>query len=492
MYLSIAVVGVRAFALGKAFFRYSERLVLHDATFRKATKRRTAIYSSLVARAPIGLSDTKLGSLLTNLVDDTEESLNEDLRYRPALIQSIAVTAAGVAVYFWLAPTFAWLVVLVLIFGAVTIYFGSRFAAGKSLTEVNLLRAELAVAVENLVARNRVLRAYGWQDRSLGELEKLTNRVSLVEHKLSSTSGLLQSFIALATYLTIIASLWVAVASGDLLPGEQVAVLVLLPLGIYEYLQNLPASLQARFKAKVSIDRLNELQEAETAPELLVDGEIALDSFTGFSIEKSSVTYPGGKIVTLPNMSLSSGESVSLVGESGIGKSTLANVLVGFIRTSAGKFLVNGKPIDTYSGKSMREVVGLVEQQSVILAGTVRDNLLLAASQVNDLDLIEVLQGVELWGMFSNREGLNTEVGQYGSKLSGGEAQRLALARNLLAKRRLIILDEPTSSVDFKQAKSLVSSVLRLAKQRGIAVLLITHDKKLARLTDRLVEFRSH
>jgi ATP-binding cassette subfamily C protein CydC len=253
MYLSIAVVGVRAFALGKAFFRYSERLVLHDATFRKATKRRTQIFESLVKRAPIGLSDTKLGSLLTNLVDDTEESLNEDLRYRPALVQSVAVTLAGVIIYFWLAPQFALLAILVLVSGAVAIYLGSRFSAGFALKQLNDLRAELAVATEVIVSRNRVLLAFGWEQQSLRHVDELTDRVSQAERKLAGTAGFLQSFIALATYVTILASALVSISSGALLPGEQVAVLVLLPLGIFEYLQALPSALHARAKAKIAL-----------------------------------------------------------------------------------------------------------------------------------------------------------------------------------------------------------------------------------------------
>lgn len=489
MYLSIAVVGVRAFALGKAFFRYSERLVLHDATFRKATSRRTSIYSSLINRAPIGLADTKMGSLVSSLVDDTEESLNEDLRYRPVLIQSIAVTIAGIAIYVWLIPKFAFLMILVLLVGALGTFIASKFASRSLLEQLNSLRSDLSAMTENMVARNRVLQAYGWQRRSMDALDEITMKVTAAEKKLANRVGLVQSAMALATYLTIGCAVLVALAAGELLPGEQVAVLVLIPLGVFEYLQGLPAALQAKAKASASIKRLEMLEGAKTPSELLSQGFEKLQTFESFATEQVSVRFPNGEIVPLPDMKIVAGERVSVVGRSGVGKSTLASVLVGYIQVFKGTFSLNGKPIGSYSGDSLRENIGLVEQQPVMLAGTVKDNLLLAAPNATEVEMRKVLNDLNIWPMLEKRQGLDTEVGRQGSKLSGGEVQRIALARNLLANRKLVILDEPTSSLDIAQATGIVQNFLALSKELGFAVLLITHDKKLAKLTDRLIEF---
>ncbi len=489
MYLSIAVVGVRAFALGKAFFRYSERLVLHDATFRKATARRTSVYSSLIDRAPIGLTDTNMGSLVTSLVDDTEESLNEDLRYRPALIQSVAVSVAGVVIYVWLIPKFAWLMILVLLAGALGTFIASKFASRNLLERLNSLRSELSAIAESIVARNRVIQAYGWQSRSLDVLDEITMKVTSVEKKLANRVGLVQSAISLGTYLIIGCSIWVTFAAGLLLPGEQVAVLVLLPLAIFEYLQGLPAAFQAKAKASASIARLEILEKAQTPIELLSEGSECLQAFDSFATEKVSVRFPNGNLVSLPDLAVVKGESVSLVGRSGSGKSTFANVLVGYIQVAEGSFLLNGKPIGSYSGNSLRQSIGLVEQQPVMLAGTVKDNLLLAAPNATDSEMLQALNDVKLWPMLEIRQGLATDVGQLGTKLSGGEVQRIAFARNLLAERKLVILDEPTSSLEHVQAAEIVKNFLELGKQKGFTVLLITHDNKLAQLTDRLIKF---
>ena len=489
MYLAVAVVGVRAFALGKAFFRYSERLLLHDATFRKASELRTNIFRKLVDRAPIGLSNTTVGSLITNLVDDTEEALNVDLRYRPALIQSIAVTLAGILVYLWLVPDYAWIMLLVLVAGSVATYLGSRINFGRNLGELSVLRSELSELSATLVNRARVIHAYGWQEHSISRLDSLSQQVGRAEKRLATSTGLLQSFIALSMYLTILAATLVSLSSGDQLPGEQVAVLVLVPLAVYEYLQALPNALQAKKKACVATQRLDALNAAEIPMELRSSGSITLNGFSKLEINDVSVAYPDGTQVELPNLELHSGESISLVAASGSGKSTLANLLVGFIRPHSGQVLINQRPITEFDTNSLREIFGLVEQQPNILAGNIHGNLLLAKPEASDEELTAVLREVGLWEMLSSREGLDTEVGISGARLSGGESQRLALARNLLASRELIVLDEPTSSVSFEQGSQLVQQFLDLAKKRNIAVILISHDPKLAKLSDRLVEF---
>ena len=489
MYLSLAVVGVRAFALGKAFFRYSERLVLHDATFKKATSVRVNIFASLVSRAPIGLRDESVGSILTTLVDDAEDSINRDLRYRPALFQSVAVTVLGVAVYLWLAPDFAWQMAVTLFLGAVMTFVGSKIAVDRHMFELASLRSQLSELSETLVNRAKVIRAYGWQESSNIKLEKLSKKVTKLEYKIAGTSGLLQSFGVLAMYISILVAIGISIEAGDAFPGEQVAVLVLLPLGIFEYLQLIPGAVQINQKARAAQERLDHISNAEVAKEIVSTGDSELASFVSLEILDARVRYPNGQAVSLPNLKLMSGNSISLMAPSGSGKTTLANALVGFIRTSEGKCLVNGAPINSYKPESLAKVFGLVEQSPVILAGSIRDNLLLAKPDATNYELESILRQVGLWETLEKREGLETSVGVKGSKLSGGEAQRLAFARNFLADRAVIILDEPTSSLEQKQGLALLELFFELAKQKNASIILITHDKRLGALTDDLVEF---
>lgn len=196
--------------------------------------------------------------------------------------------------------------------------------------------------------------------------------------------------------------------------------------------------------------------------------------------------------MVIPDFELRAGGSVSIVGPSGVGKSTIANILVQFLALSNGIVLVNGRPIGDYESTSLREQIGLVTQAPEILAGSIRANLKLAAPEANDSELIRILDSVHLWKMIEAREGLETEVGISGAKLSGGEAQRLSMARNLLAQKSLVILDEPTSSVEPALAEELLKNLLEAARANSVAVILITHEPEIAKLTQERIEISAH
>lgn len=492
MYLSLAVVGVRAFALSKAFFRYSERLVLHDATFRKATKVRVAIFESLVRRAPIGLRDTKLGSLVSNLVDDVDEIQNLDLRYRPILIQSVVTTAATMILFTWLVPGQAiWMVLLlVLIFSVV--YLLSVKAAGKTTGELAELRTEVSVEVQRLVAKNRLLKTYGWAQDTSERIEKLGVKLGSVELETAKFSGLLQSALQLFLYGSVALGAFLAYRAGDFLPTEQIAVLVLIPLALFEYLLAIPAAMLAKRKADLALSRIDQLKGSKVPDELQSDGVETMHRFNELQFIGVSARYPDGEEILLPDFELRAGESLAIVGPSGSGKTTIANILVGFLNVSNGVALVNGRPIGDYQTASLLTQVGLVTQNAEVLSGSIRANLALAAPEASDADLISVLESVHLWEMLERRQGLETEVGISGANLSGGEAQRLGLARNLLADKSLVILDEPTSSVEPSLAKELLSSLLEAAEARAVAVILITHDPEIAGLAKERVQVTTH
>lgn len=492
MYLSLAVVGVRAFALSKAFFRYSERLVLHDATFRKASNLRVAIYESLVKRAPIGLRDTKLGSLISSLVDDVDEIQNLDLRYRPALIQAVVSTVATAILFIWLAPNMAiWMAICLVTVFAIS-YLLSGIAAKRTTGQTAELRAELAIEVQRFVAKNRVLKAYGWREASSAGIESLARDLVAFELDSSKFSGLLQSMLQLFLYGSIATAAWVTYSVGAVLPAEQIAVLVLIPLALFEYLMAIPAAVLARQKAKLATNRVHDLMHSEIPAELQASGLEKLSRFTELQFIGAVAQYPGGQEVVIPDFELRAGGSVSIVGPSGVGKSTIANILVQFLALSNGIVLVNGRPIGDYESTSLREQIGLVTQAPEILAGSIRANLKLAAPEANDSELIRILDSVHLWKMIEAREGLETEVGISGAKLSGGEAQRLSMARNLLAQKSLVILDEPTSSVEPALAEELLKNLLEAARANSVAVILITHEPEIAKLTQERIEISAH
>ncbi|MEY4275688.1 MAG: thiol reductant exporter subunit CydC [Actinomycetota bacterium] len=487
MYLSIAVVGVRAFALGKAFFRYTERLVLHDATFRKSAKLRITIFESLVNRAPIGLAGTRVGKIITNLVDDVDEAQNLELRFKPAVIQLLISVLFGVALFVWLTPDYWIYFVSLLILLSIFFYWLSKVAANSQVTKLAELRSELASEVQQLVQRNRVLQAYGWQKSTTDQIEVLSTKLGFAELKAARQTGLLLAGLHFALYAMTIVSMVITLLSAGLLPSEQVAVLVLLPLAIFEYLFALPQAAQSRARATAAISRISELSAIEESAQPVSSGDRELDKFNELQLLGVEVNYPGGRSVALPDFEIRTQQVVALVGPSGSGKTSVANLLAGFVRATAGVALLNGRDIGDYRSDSLNREIGILEQNPTIFEGTVRDNLKLAAPTATDAELIEALVRVQLWPSLSERQGLDTRVGSGGVFLSGGEKSRLALARNLLAKRGLIVLDEPGASIQKTLAKQLVRDLIEIAKNNHMAVILITHDRELAELADEFV-----
>jgi ATP-binding cassette subfamily C protein CydC len=263
------------------------------------------------------------------------------------------------------------------------------------------------------------------------------------------------------------------------------AFFALLPLAVYEVVQAAQPALSAFNRYRASAHRISGFIDHKLPIELDVsEGEVTLESIQSIELLGVDANYPGGpSVLNNFNMKLSRGQTLLLHGSSGTGKSTIANILVKFLAPSAGEYLINGKPASIFSSDSVRKLIGLIEQNPVIFIGSVRDNLVLANNEAQDSELVKVLVKVGLWQMFVQREGLDTQLGERGVFISGGEAQRLAVARALLANFEVLIMDEPTANVDKATATPLVKELLKAGS--GKTILLITHDSELGSLTNR-------
>ena len=186
------------------------------------------------------------------------------------------------------------------------------------------------------------------------------------------------------------------------------------------------------------------------------------------------------KILENLNMKVSSGEFVSIVGESGCGKSTIAGLISGKNRGFSGEILIGGIPIQQISNESLMKNIVLVRHNSYLFKGTVKENLSMADPDASENKMKEVLEKVNLMGFLDEQQGLETELLERGSNLSGGQQQRLAIARALLYDAPVYIFDEATSNIDVESEELIMNVVRELAKTR--TVILISH--RLANVID--------
>jgi ATP-binding cassette subfamily B protein len=219
------------------------------------------------------------------------------------------------------------------------------------------------------------------------------------------------------------------------------------------------------------------------------EGRAAMASVQGgYQFENVSFVYPGSALAALHNFSLAvePGETIALVGPSGAGKSTVLNLVIGFIRPTGGRILVDGRDLEAHDLRTYRRFLAVVPQESILFDGTVHENVTYGLRSVPVNVVVAALRDANAWDFVSHMPaGLNTPVGEKGARLSGGQKQRLAIARALIRNPRVLILDEATSSLDTETEALIQEALARL--MRGRTTFVVAHRLSTIRTAQRIV-----
>lgn len=237
------------------------------------------------------------------------------------------------------------------------------------------------------------------------------------------------------------------------------------------------------------IDSIRSIAEVMEEPDVEVNegkrlvtavaGRIDLDN-VGFSYEDDD--RPALREITL---SIRAGETIALVGPSGSGKSTLLNLVLGFVRPSTGRLLLDGVDAATLDLRSARTFVSVVPQESVLFEGTIRDNVAYGLTGISDESVLAALAGANALDILAGQgDGLDSVVGDRGTRLSGGQRQRLAIARALVRDPRILVLDEPTSALDSVSEEKVKDALSTLFRDR--TTLIAAHRLSTIREADRI------
>ncbi|MFJ4568125.1 thiol reductant ABC exporter subunit CydD [Streptomyces caelestis] len=478
LYLMVAVTATRAFGIGRAVFRYAERLVSHDAVLRMLADTRVAVFRRLERLAPAGLRRTRRGDLLSRLVADVDALQDYWLRWLLPAGAAVVVSAASVGFTAWLLPEAGAVLAAGLLAAGAGVPLVTGAVARRAEQRLAPARGVLATRAADLLTGTAELTVAGALPARTAQAREADGALTRIASRAATATALGDGLTALISGLTVTAAALVgaqAVAAGRL-DGVTMAVVVLTPLAAFEAVLGLPLAVQYRQRVRRSAERVYEVLDA---PEPVAEPEHprqAPASPFPVAFKALAARHAGQDRDALAglDLTLEEGRRVAVVGPSGSGKTTLAQVLLRFLDADAGSYTLAG--VDAYAlhGDDVRKLVGLCAQDAHLFDSSLRENLLLAKKDATEDELRAVLGRARLLDWADGLpDGLDTLVGEHGARLSGGQRQRLALARALLADFPVLVLDEPAEHLDLPTADALTADLL--AATEGRTTLLITH-----------------
>jgi ATP-binding cassette subfamily C protein CydD len=488
------LLGMFALALVRGALLWSGEVVAQRGACSLTTDLRGRLAAALVALGPTAVRGERIGDLVYTAGEGVETLDPYVTRYVPARIQAVVIPILVAIVVFILDP---WTVPILLIAGPVLVLLlGLIGRRVRDLTE----RRERELAWMNAhfldVLRGLpTLKMFGRSAEQAGTIRDVSRRQG------SSTMDVLrtafQTTLVLewgATAATALVAIETSVRlmAGGLAFERALAVLLLTP-EFFLPLRRLSAEYHVGRSAGAAADRVYAIIDTPVrirAPASDIDRPLPARLDVRF--DDVVVTYDDGSRTALAGCSLEipHGRTTALVGPTGAGKTTVANVLLRFVDPDQGRVTVDGEPLAELDPALWRTRVAWVPQQASLFHGTVADNLRLARPDASDDDLVAAATAADAHGFVQDLpDGYATPIGEGGARLSGGERQRLALARAFLKDAPFLILDEPTSHLDRESESLVLEAVSRLMRDR--TVLVIAHRPEPVVGADAIVALRS-
>lgn len=510
----IPIVGVRAFGIGRAVIHYVERLVGHDTVLRILSKMRVRLYKILEPQALFISSRYRTGDILGVLADDIEQLQNVYIRtVFPSLVALILYAAAVIGLSGF-DVVFAGLVAIyIFILVAVLPYISVRLTRATNI-EVKRERNGLYQKLTDAVMGISDWVISGRQAEFLESYERDEEIVARKERRLR-TWARWRNLIGQMVVATIVVSMvyWSAeqAAAGSIDPTFIVAfVLIVFPLAdaflpVSEAMERVPEYRESlsrldRISGPSSDGEPNTTKDSQGNKSVTVDGiesgvsgEALSRASRSVSLELRDVKFAystdDANSVDSVSLDIPQGKRIAIIGRSGAGKSTLLKLIQGAIAPVSGTVTINGLPAMDF-GDDISKVISVLNQRPHLFDTTIANNIRLGRPESSEEDITQASKLAQLDELVQSLPaGLDTPMRETGQRFSGGERQRVALARILLQNNPVLILDEPTVGLDPRTERELLSTIFSTTK--GKTLVWVTHHLVGAECMDEVI-FMEH
>lgn len=481
----LPAAGVRAAAIVRTASRYAERLVDHNTTFKILAYLRTLAFRKILPLSANQLAQYQKADLLNRFIVDIDALDHLYLKlFSPIVTALIIIVMLFVGLsYINLPIALIISVILTITLLAIPVIF---YHAGKQLGKtLAKQQSEYRALLINYLQGQAELTLFNAQDRYRVKLDQLESDWLYHQQKQSTLVALSSALVVLiAGFLTLLV-LWL-ITHYTLSP--LVALFVFVCLASSEILAPIPTAFIFLGHVLASAKRTTALFNQTPDIKFTEQGKVIDLTTAKLQFNEISFSYPNQPFAVLNHFSLTieAGKHIGLIGKTGCGKSTLLNLVTRTWDPTSGNIFINETPINQLDEPTLRKVIAVVPQVITIFSDTLRKNLLIGDPKASDQQLIDVLQQVELSKLLSTEHGLDLPLGQGGRSLSGGEIRRIGIARALLHNSPLVLMDEPTESLDQQTEQQIIQLIKQTCQNKTL--LMVTHRLTDNPLFDQVIE----
>ncbi len=436
-------------------------------------------------------SDQRKGDLMSRILADVNEVQSSTLSFLELIVREPLTILFGLASMFFISAD---LTLFVLLFIPVSGFLISQL--GKKLkkhsTKVQEESGVLLSTIEETFGGIRVIKGFVAEKSFMSKFSKTTSRYNNFSNRLMHRQNLAGPVSEFLGIVTITALLWyggnLVLVKHTISGGAFIGFMSL----AYQILTPAKAMSKASYSVKrgnAAAERVMSILETQNTITDTPDALTKFDFSTAITFENVSFKYDNDMVLKNVSLEVKKGQTLALVGQSGSGKSTIANLLSRFYDVTEGSISIDGRDIRQIQKSALRSTMGLVTQESILFNDSIRNNLLLGKESATDEDMIHALKIANAWEFVEKLpEGIDTNIGDSGNKLSGGQKQRLSIARAVLKNPPIMILDEATSALD-TESEQLVQVALE-NMMRNRTSIVIAHRLSTIKNADIIVVMR--